>query len=730
MTMLRRLVIAVAFFFSLNPASAQLSLDPDAGPKVKAQVIAENDGIAPGKAFWVALRQEITPGWHTYWSNPGDTGLATQIDWQLPQGFDVSELKFPTPHRQPTGELMNFGYENEVLVLAEITPPAMLSVDSDVEIKGKASWLVCQEVCIPESASFLLTLPVTPEPAPGPWASAFTATRAKLPKANPSMQNAVVNDETIILTIDPLPLGADEIPDEAYFFPHDALLIKHSAPQKLDLAGRKAMLTLSREKSRQEPITHITGDIWFRSAMGETSYEFKADIAPPPAPAPVVAPTASPVVQPALPTQSGDEMVGLLSAIVFAFLGGLILNLMPCVFPILSLKALGLVHKAHTEDRDHIVMGGLVYTLGVMASFAVLGIALVTLKAAGHNIGWGAQLQSPKFVAAMALLLFFIGYWLSGAITLGSSWMGIGNTLANKKGHLGSFFTGMLAVIVATPCTAPFMGGAVFYALTQHWSVTLAVMFAMGLGLAFPYLLLTLVPGALRFMPRPGIWMEHFKQFLAFPMFAAALWLTWVVAQQTGPNGVLFVMTAMLSLAFGFWLWGTTQNRPATLWQYFKKLLAVIAIVLTLLALVQFRNAPMVAPGAPAEQAAYEPYSKERLSALRSEGRPVFVNMTAAWCITCLANEKAALSTDAVRGFFQEHDVTYLKGDWTNYDDAITEYLKGFGRSGVPIYVFYPADQSQAPVVLPQLLTPDTVLSHLQPFFTAIQPTLNPSGGN
>lgn len=709
-------VVTVGLLFSL-PAFAQFQTEIPEGPIVKATLIAENDGIKAGEPFTVALRQEIMSEWHTYWSNPGDTGLATTLAWQLPEGFKASELIFPTPHRQKTGELVNFGYNDSVMILTEITPPATLKVGDTIELKGKANWLVCKETCIPESASLLLSLPVVEKPATSAWASAFTAVRKLLPAKHSSKQTVMLDTDHMTIGIDPLPLDADQIPEEAFFYPHDGLLIQHNAEQKLTLNGRQASLTIPKNKTRTDAVTKVTGDLWLRYASGEKSVQFEAT----PAPAVLVPVDAQKKTEQlvAIDPVKPVEETGFLAALLSALIGGLLLNLMPCVFPVLSLKALGLVQKSHHDNRRDVIMGGVAYACGVLATFTALAVFLIALKSSGQHIGWGIQLQSPVFVAAIALVLFFIGTLLIGAITVGSNVVGFGSKWTQGHGYLSSFFTGALAVVVATPCTAPFMGGAIFYGLTQPWFVTLIVLWALGIGLALPYVLLTIFPQALKFLPKPGIWMEHFKQFLAFPMWAAAIWLVWVLGQQTGATGVLYTLSSMLALAFGLWLWKTTQGRQKSLWQMKKKIVAIIAMIIAVLFVAhqpKSMQAMQKKEEAIEQGVNYEAYSPARFNELRGEGKPVFVNMTAAWCITCLANEKAALSRDAVKDFFAKNNITYLKGDWTNYDDAITQYLKEFGRSGVPIYVFYPADKTKAPVVLPQLLTPDTVIETLQPY--------------
>lgn len=711
-------------------AKAQLSLnDPDEAPKVTAQLIAEHDGIKPAGELWVALRQDITAGWHTYWKNPGDTGLASAIKWDLPQGYQASELLFPTPSRHPMAGMMNFGYEDNVMLMTKITAPVDAAVGSKISLKAQASWLVCKEICIPEKGTYTLDLIVTNEPSSSPWQSAFTAARKKLPATHTAHQKAKIDNGRLIVDLYPLPVASDVLPEEAFFFPHDGLLIDHVAEQELVLNGRGLRLVTQLNKARSAPIDVVSGDVWVRSSRGDESFAFHANVEQDVVGQDVASSvTAGGVADggstdgkqaqsnAAVKTDAAAQTdMSLFGALLFAFLGGLLLNLMPCVFPVLSLKALGLVQKSHHETRREVIGSGLAYLAGVIASFTLLGIVLISLKTAGGHIGWGLQLQSPVFVASVALLLFFIGFVLIGGINIGSSLMGMGQSLTQKSGYTGSFFTGALAVIVATPCTAPFMGGAIFFALTQHWTLTLLVLWALGIGLALPYVLLTLFPHLLlNYLPKPGVWMENFKQFLAFPMWGAAIWLVWVLSQQNGSTGVLYILSGMLFLSFGFWLWQTMQNRKKNAWHYFKGVLAVCAVLLAIMCVVkQPETIGMDARVASDAQNGYEIFDAAKLQEYREAGKPVFVNMTAAWCITCLANEKAALVTDAVRDAFAARGIVYMKGDWTNYDDAITEYLKEFGRSGVPIYVYYPAGKGSEPVVLPQLLTPSIVLDHL-----------------
>jgi thiol:disulfide interchange protein/DsbC/DsbD-like thiol-disulfide interchange protein len=713
---MQKSILNAALFFVLlcaGPAMAQLG-DGAHEPLVQVSLVAENTGIAPGGTATLAIRQVIKPEWHTYWINPGDTGLATTMNWELPTGVTAGPLQFPTPERHVTGTLVNYGYSDNVMILADITAPSFANIGDTLRIMGKVRLLVCKDICVPETTDVKLELPIITSPGPGPWQSAFAAVRARIPAVHTAPQFASASNGQLILALDPMPFPADRVPEEAYFYPTDGLLIQHAAPQSMILNGRRLELRIPLNPARTEPLATITGDIWLRDANGALSYRVNVPVMTPVPATPVPPPSAVPVDAPSAPAKDvAKGITGFFVALFSAFIGGIILNLMPCVFPVLSLKALALVQKAHHGEERHIKIGGLVYLGGVVATFTVLGLILITLKAAGHSIGWGVQLQSPEFVAMLALLLFVIGLMLLGAITVGARIANVGQNLTQKSGHVGTFFTGALAVIVATPCTAPFMGVALFYALTQPAVITLVVLWALGFGLAFPYLVLTFFPNVfLKFIPRPGVWMEHFKQFLAFPMLATAVWLVWVLAQQTGAGGVLHVLLGALLVAFASWLWTTTQDGPATLWSAVKKIIIVFSVVVAVV-LNMRQPASMPASHQPEANASYEAFSPQRLDELRMAGKPVFVNMTAAWCITCLANEKATLATQKVRDAFKEKGIVYLKGDWTNFDSAITQYLSSFGRSGVPLYVYYPEGVNSAPVTLPQILTPDLVLNTL-----------------
>ncbi len=674
------LLFLILLFLSFSPAQA-------ANNKVGIVLVAEQTTIVPGQAFWVGIKQDIPPHWHTYWRNPGDSGLATTVEWTLPAGFTADDISWPTPQRLNYEKAVNFGYENQVILPVKITPPADIKTGENINLTADINWLVCADVCIPEQATVSLKLPVAATASVNN--AALQKTMAALPAKFDGVITAQVSNKNLVLQVTN---SADNKISAAAFFPDEPLIIQNAARQVLTQNGRALTLTIPLDVTTVDLPNTIAGTLSLTTPAGATAYVIDSSVE-----------TSAPAA----------AIRSLWLAVALAFCGGLILNLMPCVFPVLSIKALSLVRDAHHDNRRHIVTGGLVYTAGVVLSFLVLAAILLSLKTAGHEIGWGIQLQSPLAVAVLALVLFIIGLLLAGIATVGGSFVNAGSRLAAQTGHSGTFFTGVLAVLVATPCTAPFMGGAIFYALTQPWYISFMVFTALGLGLAAPYLLLTLYPPVLKFLPKPGPWMESFKQFLAFPMFAAAMWLVWVLSQQIGPSGVLLILSSMLLAAFGLWLW---QNTAADIkrgtWFIIKRVIAIAAFILALDAVVQMSKAPMVMPtGQSTKVSGAEPYSAARLAELRAEHQPVFIDMGAAWCLTCLVNENGALASANVTAQFAKQNITLLKGDWTNHDAAITDFLSQFNRNGVPLYVYYPV--SGAPVVLPQILTPDIIINTL-----------------
>ena len=665
--------------------------NPPGPPKVSVTLLGEAASIEPGASFWVGVRQRIAPGWHTYWTNPGDSGEPPTVDWALPAGWTAGPLVFPQPERMPVGPLVSYGYTNEVVLPTQLTAPAGLPTGALVTLRGRAAWLVCEKICIPEEADLTLTLPVaTGKPGPGGGAAAIEQARRAVPSPSPWSASLRATPETVTVSVTAPGLRPDRIA-EVFFFPGRWGVIDHAAPQEVTIGRDGITLRAARGLLPEGARADLDGVLVIRERLdqGLVSEAFAITVV----------------------AGSGPSL-SLLAAIGLALAGGLILNLMPCVLPVLSIKALAIV--AHGDGSPGVTRRhGVAYTAGVLVCFAGLAGALLALRAGGAQIGWGFQLQSPLVVTVLAYVLFTLALSLSGLLVIGGRMTGVGQGLAARSGYAGSFFTGALATVAATPCTAPFMGAAMGFALTQPPAAALAVFEALGLGLALPFLALSLVPAWRRLLPRPGPWMGRLSQALAFPLYASVAWLVWVVSRQAGPDGVALVLVGLLLIAFGAWLYRVAhgaaprRRRVAT---GFALASAAVAIVLAPLAAA---NPPATAPGAPAG-AAWEPFSPARLAELRAQGKPVFVNFTAAWCITCLVNERVALRGPAVTEAFARHGVVYLKADWTSRSGEIASILGSFGRSGVPLYVVYPARAGRAtapdPRVLPQILSEGTII--------------------
>jgi len=696
-------VLTYAFLIAGSPEPSIAASEPEA-PRVRVELVSEVRAIAPGQTFWVALYQRIAPGWHTYWLNPGDSGEPPRIEWALPSGFTAGEITWPFPERIPVGPAMTYGYSGEIVLPIPVTAPAGLAPGAHVTLRGQASWLVCEKTCIPEEAPIALTFPVVGgAPPPDPRGAALiAAARQTVPTPSPWPAFFVATPEDVTLTVSAPGLMAERISD-VWFYPARWGAIDLAAPQRTRIDASGIRLDVARGSLVEEVAAPIDGVLVVAERLegGIARHAFS-----------VTAPPRS---------VGGDRdaaLMSLLRAIVLALAGGLVLNLMPCVLPVLSVKALGLVQ--HSSGRPALLRAhGLAYAAGVLVSFAVVAGALIALRAGGEQLGWGFQLQSPAFVTLLAWLFFTVALSFSGVIVVGGRFAGAGQALAARSGYVGSFAAGALATVAATPCTAPFMGAAVGFAVTQPWPIALLVFEALGLGLALPYLVLALVPAWSRFLPKAGPWMERLWQFLAFPLYASAAWLVWVVSQQAGSRGVGAALAGIVLIAFASWLHQALGSVRA-LWRR-TAILAVAALLPALIVgivalgpLGAGTRSP--APGvAAAGGVGWEPFSPERLAALRASGKPVFVNFTAAWCVTCLVNERVAFRSAAVADVFARKGVVALKADWTTRDPVISQVLGSLGRSGVPLYVLYPPGAaarpgSGTPTVLPQILTEGAVI--------------------
>jgi len=681
--------------------SAGVSANPVQRDHVRVTLISEASSVRPGDTVWVALRQEIKPDWHTYWINPGDSGVPTTIAWTLPPGAEAGPIVWPAPIRFPLGHLVNFGYAGEAWLLTEIKVPAAAAAGVNFDVMAQANWLACAQICVPEEASLTLSIPLATETRADPGVAAdFAKARAALPQPAPWPASYAATKKGFRLAL-AMPKEMAASVSDSFVFPEQLDAVENGAAQKRHATADGLAIDLQRGVLGLKPGERLTGVVELTEGAGGGGQVHRFAFAASPAPPGAV-----------IGSSEGDGGgPGLPLALLLAFAGGLILNLMPCVFPILSMKAVGLVRLADQERRaarGH----GLVFGAGVVISFAVLAGVLIALRAGGAAVGWGFQLQTPWFVLFLSYLMFALGLNLSGIFRIGGGFAGAGGALASKPGKVGAFFTGVLAVLVATPCTAPFMGAALGFALAQPALPALAVFLALGAGMAAPYVLLSLSPALLRRLPKPGPWMERFRQLLAFPMYATAAWLVWVLGQQSPVSGIALALGGFILIGFAVWL-VRQMDGSRQAWRTAYAALAVAALggALSTLHFVEASAAAPVSVGRAVTMKDAEPWSTARLDALRAEGRPVLVNFTAAWCITCLVNEKAALSTAAVQNALKSKNVVYLKGDWTRQDPAITAALASFGRSGVPLYVLYPPGGE--PIVLPQILTESGVLAEL-----------------
>jgi DsbC/DsbD-like thiol-disulfide interchange protein/cytochrome c biogenesis protein CcdA len=546
-TLVRR-VLALVLIAPWLLASGAHALGPvHTTPHVEARLISESERLVPGGTHWVALRLRMQPGWHTYWENPGDAGLATTLDWRLPAGFEAGPVHWSHPERFTLEHLVNYGYSGETWLLTAIDVPDSLVAGEEVDLELEAGWLACAEVCIPERGEFRLSLPVDAAPGAPPdprFVDDFATARSRLPVPSPWAARYQAEGERFLLAVAAAELEPGGLREVA-FYPRASGIVDHSAPQeaRADAEGLLVAMTRSGLAGAGPAPGPLEGVLVVTRHDGvERAYALSAD------------PDAHGTLVFAGIPIGGDgagAALGLLVALALAFAGGLLLNLMPCVLPVVSIKAMALLR--HGGDRGALRLHGLVFTAGVLVSFAVVAAVLIAIRAAGVHVGWGFQLQSPIFVTVLAYVIFALGLVLSGVLPVGGRIMGIGSGLADRGGAGGTFFTGVLAVVVATPCTAPFMGAAMGFALTQPWWISLAVFQALALGMALPYLAIGLRPSLARWLPRPGAWMVTLRQALAFPLYATVVWLVWVVSRQAGPEGVAAALSGILLVGFAAW---------------------------------------------------------------------------------------------------------------------------------------------------------------------------------
>ena len=688
----------------LLSAIALCALAAHAAPLVKtehveAELVTDRLAAEPGKPFVVGLKLRMEMGWHTYWKNPGDSGLPTRIHWILPPGWKAGEIHWPFPQLLPVGPLMNYGYEDDVVLLTELTPPADAK-SGDVPVKAKAEWLVCKDICVPEKGEVDTTIAVKPgEAALQPrWQAHIERARSMLPVEPAGWKyEAAIQGKSLVVRLT-APEGQSP-PAKATFFPESENLIEPAAPEKLARQGRTLQVEMKLADPPPSGVTEVKGVAVSESGWPGSGGRKAIEVA-----APVRASLAA--IGSTSSSSSGGASASLLAALFFAIVGGALLNLMPCVFPVLGIKVMGFVQHAHGDARAMRIQG-VVYSVGVLASFIALAAIMLALRAGGTQLGWGFQLQSPVVVVLLATLFMVLALNLSGVFEWGAFAQSLTSGLSAKGRYADAFLSGVLASVVATPCTAPFMGAAVGYTLTQDASLAIAVFAMLGIGMALPVLLLSLFPKWLKRLPRPGTWMETFKQILAFPLYAAVAWLAWVLGAQAGNDAVFALLAGLVLVAMGAWMYGRYEHWHGA-WR------SAVAIIFAASGII------VAWPGTvhPAQQAArgdeagWQAWSPEKVRALTETGHAVFVDFTAAWCVTCQVNKRIALGNEQVVREFSARCIVPLKADWTRQDPRITEALSAMGRNAVPVYALYAPGQSE-PRLLPEVLTPSLVLDEL-----------------
>jgi thiol:disulfide interchange protein DsbD len=681
-------------------------------PHVEAELVADRAAMVPGQPLTVALRLVMDRGWHTYWQNPGDSGLPTTLVWKLPERVTAGPIQWPSPRIINVGPLANYGYEGEVLLPSEIHVPSEFGAGKPITLSARADWLVCKEICVPEGADLLLTLPAVADAAlamPDPrWGDAIARTRSALPRPLQGWDVAARGrGEIVDLVLTPKPGSPQADVSALRFFPFVEGQIEASGRQTLVRDGSTLTLSLPVASQRVGAFDRVAGVLTASPEIGG----MPAAIVDAPLTGSVTAATGpAPRLASAGGALAQASALSLGVAIGFAFLGGILLNLMPCVFPVLSLKVLGFAR--HHESRASMRRHGIAFAAGVIVSFWLLAAALVALRAAGEQLGWGFQLQSPAVIAALALLFFILALNLSGVFEvrqLVPSGMATWNA---KNPVVNDVLSGALAVLIASPCSAPFMGAALGYALTEASVSTWLIFTALGAGMALPYLALAFFPRWREKLPKPGMWMVRLKQFLAFPLYATVLWLLWVLGAQLDNDAVARLGMALLLVGFALWAWQAMRTGGRRTWG-----IAAVAgvagalVVAWPVAVVSTSEEMPLAAKGNAGESAWQEFSTDRVSRLVGAGRTVFVDFTAAWCVTCQVNKRLVLNSDAVRGAFASRNVALVRADWTRRDPSIGAALAALGRDGVPVYVLF--SPGKEPRLLPEVLRRQDILEAL-----------------
>ena len=692
---------ALCLVFSVLAPSLAIAQTAVDGEASRAELFLEVEDIAPGRPFWLALRIEPAAGFATAWRNPGPDVLPPDLSWSLPEGFLLGEAHWPAPRILGPDVPLDYGYRGAITILQEIIPAKQLVADGDLRLALDASWPLCRAECILDSGRFEIEMvPGQGDPL-AENAMIFQAARARLPLASPWPIQVAVENDTFDLT---LWMDGEEATnvETIRFMPLMGRLVGEEGELRMDKERGGFNLRVEREPGPY--IDEVEGLILI----------FWADKEPREAYLVRARNSVSERQELSLARSRSSLDLNLWLALGFAFLGGLILNLMPCVFPVLTIKIFALV-KSSSRPPAEIKLDGLAYTAGILVSFLAVGIILMLVRGLGLQVGWGFQLQSPAFVIFLSLVLTAVGLNFSGLFTLPSALASLGQGLAGKEGASGAFFTGTLATVVATPCTAPFMAPAIGFALAQAGVAAVGVFLALGLGLAAPYLVVSFVPAAYRMFPKPGPWMERLRKILAWPIYATAAWLLWVLHTQTGSEGLVLASAAMAGLFLLIWVWRAGQRQ---LRRSFKMAATgLLAVGLGVLVINADRIAPPVAVTGPELQGVETAvYDEETIRNLRLQGKGIFLNVTAAWCITCIVQERLVFDSTQFAEFLSANNIVYMTADWTNPDPAITDLLDRHRRSGIPFYLYYPGTPRGLPVELPVILTMNMIRETIAPF--------------
>ncbi len=701
-------MLPVCYLLVFQPFNLQANAAGSDEP-VQAELLAEEQSIQPGRPFWVGVELKMADGWDTYWMNPGDSGFPTQVNWQLPEGFSAGPLEWPYPEMFITDSLVAFGYTDSVMLLSKITPPKNLAADQPIQIEADVNWLACKDSCVPGNAHLTLSLPVSDiEPKSDAKTTAlFTEARDALPQmlgvgeGDLTVQSKA---DDIVMNFKPVPGSFGEI-EGMQFIPQEGEMVDYAAPQPFQVGSEG--VTLNVKKAHPGTDASVVKGVLLVSEKGSTiKRAIQVDTS-----------SAKPAT---ITLHEGVSGVGM--ALVFAFFGGLILNVMPCVLPVIALKIFSFVKMAD-QKRSVVIKHGAVFSIGVLISFWILSGALLLLRAYGEGIGWGFQLQEPVFVAILAGILFLLGLSLFGLFELGTSMIALGSKASASSGRSplkSSFMSGVLATLVATPCTGPLLGPALGFAMTLPPISALMIFTMMGLGMASPYLLFSAFPKLVRFLPKPGNWMITFKQLMGFLMMATVVWLVWVFGAQTDNMATFILLAGLLILAIGGWIfgkWGAPTRRRLT--RVISTIMAGVmlfvgggAVIMTAKQHRMYAESSETGGAQLVSDSGWEKYDPDRVQELRAQGIPVFIDFTAKWCLICQANKVTLRSAEITKAFENKNVVT-MTADWTKKDPVITRELEKLGRTGVPVYVLYSGDLHEPPKILPQTLTAKVVMEYL-----------------